>query len=196
MRGYTLARLLTTVAVACVVAALLYLTHPGWFENKSPFSLPPAASSSPTPGPVPVKRPTQPAEHCPTANQRNLSTRTTQHLDNVWITPYRVTRSSGFGSTMPNIGNEFLLVHLDIQNCSTSEYPVRLSDFEVLDGDGVLDPPTVESVTRQELREVRLIPEGFIRGALLFEVPATNHAVTLIYQPDPLDPSKRKEWPL
>lgn len=196
MRGYTLVRLLTTVAVACVVAAVLYFTHPGWFQNRSPFSLPIVPAASPTPGAVLVKRPTQPAVHCPTTSQRDLTMHSTQHLDNVWITPYHVTRVTGLGGIMPNIGNQFLEVHLDIQNCSTSDYPVRTGDFEVLDADGVLDPPTVENVTRQRLREVRLIPQGFVRGLLVFEVPSRARAVTLIYQPDPLDPSKRKEWPL
>jgi hypothetical protein len=117
-----------------------------------------------------------------------------QHLDNIWVTPFRVDHSQGADGIVPNLSDEFLVVHLRIKNLSANDFPVRTGDFFVLDSHGEIDPPLDRDFTRMHLREVRLIPHGYTYGALVFEVPAHDPVPTLVYQPDILDPTKHLEW--
>lgn len=193
MRGYSLARLLATILMGLIVAIAIYATHPDWFRNRSIYTLP-IVGGSPTANAtaqaMATKRPSpKPTPTVPTINM-------TLHLDDIWITPYRVERVRGGQGLAPNLSDTFLVVYLSIVNRSQVDYPVRVSDYQVLDGHGALDPPIAESFTHMRLREVRLIPHGFIRGTLVFEVPLQDTMVRLIYQPDPLDPTKQKIWVL
>jgi hypothetical protein len=181
---------MATIAAALAVAALLYFSHPAWFDSGTDLTLPPVLVT-PTGGPTAVPRPTHPRP-TPTATMPHVGM--AQHLDNISITPYRIDRVSGTRALEPNIGDEFLAVHLYIQNRSQDDYPVRISNYEVIDSHGVVDSPLIENFTREGLREVSLVPKGYIRGVLVFEVPASDPAAILVYQPDPLNPGKRKEW--
>jgi hypothetical protein len=118
----------------------------------------------------------------------------TLHLDDIWITPYQVQHSQGANGIVPNIGDEFLIVYLRIKNRSQVDFPVHQADFQVLDGHGQIDPPLSQDFTRQRLREVQLIPGGHCEGTLIFEAPMHDPVAALVYQPDALDPSKRKLW--
>jgi hypothetical protein len=194
MRGYSLFRLVVTIAAALIVAAGVYITHPNWFRYQSIYTLPAAQAtptaggSAPAPSPTPRPRP-RPTATVPTVHM-------TQHLDNVWITPYRVVHSRGDADMTPNQSDTFLVVYLHIENRSQVDYAVRTGVFQVLDSHRALDPPLSESFTHMRLREVHLAPQGYINGALVFEVPAQGEPVRLIYQPDPLDPTKQKVWVL
>jgi hypothetical protein len=190
MRRYSLLRLVTTVAAALVVAGLLYYSHPGWFDTGANLTLPPVAPR-PTGGPTAISRSTH-VKPTPTVAIPRVGM--AQHLDDVWINPTRVSHINGTRTAQPNIGDIFLAVHVLIQNRSQYDYPVRLSAFEVIDSHRVIDPPLTENITHQGLREVSLAPRGYISGVLVFEVPAADPQATLIYQPDPLNPTKRKEW--
>jgi uncharacterized protein DUF4352 len=190
MGRYGLTRLFATIAGALVIAGLLYISHPEWFTNKSVYSLPTTEGTTPTPAiapPIPT-----PPKPTPTPSTPRIGM--TQHLDDIWITPLRIDHSQGTRDIQPNLGDEFIVIHLRIRNRSQVDYPVRTSDFQVLDGNGAIDPPLAQDFTRMRLREVRLIPKGHIDGTLIFEVPLKNPAARLIYQHDALDPSKRKEW--
>ncbi|HWE62501.1 MAG TPA: DUF4352 domain-containing protein [Chloroflexota bacterium] len=192
MRGYTLIRLVASIAGALIVVGLIYLTHPDWFRDRSIYTLPVVGQSTPTAGPTAVvARPTPK----PTATVPSIDM--TLHLDDIWITPLWVDHSQGGNGVVPNAGDEFLVVNLSIVNRSQVDYQVRDNAFQVLDSHKVLDPPLSTDFTRRHLREVKLIPGGYIRGTLIFEVPLHEPAAYLIYQPDPLlDPSKQKIWVL
>lgn len=188
MRDVREIRLLATLVIGLGLAAWLYFAHPEWFNNRSIYSLPVAATASPlaTLPPRVAPRPT------PTPSTPGIGV--TEHLDDIWITPHRVVHSNGAGGMLPNLGDEFLIVYITIRNRSQVDYPVRQSDFEVLDGHGEIDAPLAQNYTRMRLREVRLIPHGYIDGTLVFEAPQRDPAARLIYTPDTLDPTKRKEW--
>jgi hypothetical protein len=195
MRGYTLFRLVTTIAIAMIVAGVVYVTHPDWFRNRSSYSLPVVDQGTPTAGATVPSAPTrirpkpQPTATVPSINM-------TLHLDDIWITPFRIEYSRGGNGLTPNLNDSFLVAYLSIANRSQVDYPVRTSDFQVLDSHGALDSPIPEDFTHLRLREVRLIPHGYIRGTLVFEVPLHDPTVRLIYQPDPIDPTKQKIWVL
>lgn len=181
--------MLISIALAFTLAGAVYLTHPTWFTEHSSYSLLPA-QITPSPGPTAAPVPTRPR---PVVQQARIGT--VQHLDDIWITPYVVDHSQGTKQTAPNIGDEFLVVHLRIRNRSQVDYRVTTDDFRVLDGHGVLDPPLTADFTRLRLRDqVQLIPQGYIDGTLVFEVPLHDDAARLLYRPEVLDPSKRKEW--
>src|SRR5579871_3709371 len=143
-------RMIATIGAGLLVAAALYLTHPEWFRNTSVFTLPPAGLT-PTAGPtIAVPRPT----NTPATPHVGM----TQHLDDIWVTPFWIEHSQGASGIVPNLGDEFLVVHVRIKNLSQSDYPVRLLDFQVLDSHGQLDPPLIQNFTRRGLREVHLVP--------------------------------------
>jgi hypothetical protein len=118
----------------------------------------------------------------------------TEHLDNIWVTPLRVDHSQGANGIVPNIGDEFLVVHLRIVNRSDNDYHVNLGNFVVLDSSGQLDPPLQQDFTRRKLREVQLVPGGHTFGTLVFEAPQGDRGAELIYAPDILNPGSRKVW--
>ena len=120
----------------------------------------------------------------------------TQHVDDIWVTPRQVDHSRGENGILPNLGDEFLIVHLKIVNRSQVDFPVQIGDFKVLDSQGQIDPPLQQNFNRTRLREVQLIPGGHTEGTLVFETPNHDLVAALVYQPDPLDPSKRKVWML
>lgn len=194
MGQYSLFRLVLTIVAALIVTVGIYVTHPNWFRNQSIYTIPapegtPTAGGSgratpPTPTPRPRPTPTQPTVHM------------TLHLDNIFITPYRVVFSRGGAGMAPNQGDVFLAVYLRIINRSQVDYAVRTGAFQVLDSHGALDPPLGERFTHMRLREVHLVPHGYISGALVFEVPAHEDQAKLYYEPDPLDPTKQKIWVL
>jgi uncharacterized protein DUF4352 len=180
-------RMIASIAAAALLAGWIYESHPGWFRNHSSFTMPLLAA-----------RPT--AVHA--VHSRSTATPavprvgTTQHLDGIWITPMRIAPSQGANGILPNLGDQFLIVSLRIVNRTQFDYSVHASDFQVLDGHGELNPALTKDFTRKGLRAVVLIPQGHTIGTLIFEVPQHSKAVTLIYQHDTLDPSKRKEWQL
>src|SRR6185312_6113131 len=184
------ARMFATIAVAVVLAGWIYTSHPGWFSNHSSFSLPGLA---PRPTAVHSSTPKHPR---PTPTPAVPRIGTTQHLDDIWITPMHMATSQGQGGILPNLGDQFLIVSLRIVNRSQFDYPVRPTDFQMLDGHGELDTALTRDFTRRHLRTVTLIPHGHTAGTLIFEVPFNESVTTLIYQHDTLDPSKRKEWQL
>ncbi len=181
-------RMLVTIAAGFVLAAIVYASHPNWFNNHSAFVLP-VLGQTPTPAPTTVAQP-----HRPTPTPATPFVGMVQHLDGIWINPIRVDRSQGTRDIQPNLGDEFLVVYLRVHNRSQVDYQVRQSDFQLLDSRGELDAPLPRDFTRMGLREVRLIPLCYTIGTLIFEAPARDPAATLIYQPDALDPTKRKEW--
>jgi hypothetical protein len=181
-----LVRMIVTIGTALAVAAVLYFTHPEWFRNTSVFTLPQA-------GRTPTAGPTVPAPRT-TATPATPLVGMTQHLDGIWVTPFWVEHSQGTSGILPNMGDEFIIVHVRIKNLSQSDYPVHLQDFQVLDSHGQLDPPLTQNFTRRRLREVHLVPLGHTEGTMIFEVPTRDTGATLMYQPEPLDPTKRKEW--
>ena len=188
MRDIRSMRLLATLAVGLGLAAWLYLAHPDWFRNRSIYTLPVAVTASPqaTVAPRATPRPT------PTSSTPRIGAE--QHLDDIWVSPRRVARSTRIGGVLPNIGDAFFVVYVTIRNRSQVDYPVRQNDFEVLDSRGQISSPLGLNFERTRLREVRLIPHGYIDGTLVFEVPQADAAARLIYTPDTLDPTKRKEW--
>jgi hypothetical protein len=180
-------RMIASIAAALLVGGWIYESHPGWFRNHSSFTMP-----------LLVSRPTavRSAPSGPTATPAVPRVGTTQHLDGIWITPMRMAPSQGMNGVLPNLGDQFLVVSLRIVNRTQFDYSVHSGDFQVLDGNGELNPPLTKDFTRKGLRAVTLIPHGHTTGTLIFEVPRYSNAVTLIYQHDTLDPSKRKEWQL
>ena len=183
-------RMVVSIAIAALLAWWIYATHPGWFRNHSFFTLP---AAPPHPTAIHGATPVHPR---PTATPAVPRVGTTQHLDDIWITPMLTSESQGADGILPNIGDTFLIVHLRIFNRSQFDYPVRTSDFTVLDSHGELNPPLDRDFTRRRLRQVILIPQGHTTGTLIFEIPLRNPVATLIYQHDTLDPTKRKEWQL
>lgn len=181
-------RMLLTIGAAVALVGLLYWWRPSLFDGDSSYSLP-VVPNTPTIG-VLVPRPT--AKPTPTLSIPAIGM--TQHLDNVWVTPYHLERSQGGGGILPNVDDEFAVVFLRIVNRSDSDFHVSVGDFTVLDSHGQLDPPLPNDFTRRGLREVRLIPQGYTKGTLIFEVPKADTGAELIYQPDVLSPSKRKIW--
>lgn len=183
-------RMIISIGIALILAWWVYATHPGWFSNHSSFTLP-VLAPKPTaiPGPATPRPRLTPTPAVPRVG-------TVQHLDDIWITPMFIEESAGANGILPNIGDQFLIVHLHLVNRSQFDFPVRTTDFQVLDSRGELSPSLIKDFTRRRLREVTLIPRGFTSGTLIFEVPLHNPVATLIYQHDPLDPSKRKEWQL
>lgn len=181
-----LIRMVATIGAGLAVAAVLYVTHPEWFRNKSVFTLP-QAGLTPTVGATVVAP-------RPTTTPATPLIGMTQHLDDIWVTPFWVEHSQGVPGILPNLGDEFLVVHVRIRNRSQSDFPVHLQDFQILDSHGQLDPPLTQDFTRRRLREVHLVPLGHTEGTLIFEVPMHDPGAVLMYQPEPLDPTKRKEW--
>lgn len=187
MMGRNLKKMALTIGTGLLLAALAVITHPEWFTNRSTFTLPTIIPTA-TPGlaaPTPVR---------PTATPATPLAGMAQHLDDIWVTPFWIEHSQGANSILPNLGDEFLIVHVRIHNRSQTDYSVRLPTFSVLDSHGQIDPPLTKDFTRRGLREVRLIPLGHTEGTLIFEVPRRDPASVLLYQPDTLDPGKRKEW--
>ena len=183
-------RMIATIAVAVLLAGWIYESHPTWFRNHSSFTLPVLAAR---PTVIPSGVAAHPRRTATPAVPRVGST---QHLDDIWITPMHTSESQGADGILPNIGDQFLIVSLRIVNRSQFDYSVRASDYQVLDGNGELNPPLTKDFTRRRLRDVMLIPHGRTIGTLIFEVPLRGPVATLIYQHDTLDPSKRKEWQL
>jgi hypothetical protein len=190
MNRFAWVRMIATIAAAVLLAGWIYKSHPGWFSNHSSFSLPDLA---PRPTAVRANVPKHPR---PTPTPEVPRIGTTQHLDDIWITPMHMTVSQGRDGVVPNLDDQFLIVSLRIVNRSQFDFPVRPTDFQMLDGHGELNPPLTRDFTRRHLRQVTLIPHGHTTGTLVFEVPAHEAVTTLIYQHDTLDPSKRKEWQL
>jgi hypothetical protein len=180
--------MVSTIGVALLLSGWVYVSHPGWFSNKSTFTLPMTEHKA------------TPDTHVPTAKRVATPTPAiprigmTEHVDDIWVTPYLIEHSQGAYGIVPNIGDEFLVAHLRIVNRSQVDFPVRASAFQLLDGHGQIDPPMQQDFTRQRLREVQLIPGGHTEGTLIFEAPLHDSAASLVYQPDTLDPSKRKVW--
>lgn len=190
MNRHAWIRMTVSIVMALILAWWVYAAHPGWFRNHSSFSLPVLA---PKPTAI-VGQPTPRPRFSPTPAVPRVGT--TQHLDDIWITPMFIEESGGADGILPNIGDQFLIVHLHLVNRSQFDFPVRTTDFQVLDSRGELAAPLTRDFTRRRLREVTLIPRGYTSGTLIFEVPLHDPVATLIYQHDPLDPSKRKEWQL
>jgi len=191
MSRFLALRMGATIGLALLLSAWLYLAHPSWFNTNSVFQLPIVDHSTPTVGVFAATPVTS-----PTAVPIIPSIGATQHLDDIWITPLHLSHSQGAHGALPNVGDEFLLIRLTIYNRSQIDFQVRLNDFQILDSQGELSFPLTLDFTRTHLREVRLIPHGHTEGTLLFEAPLPHRVVTLIYQPDTLDPSKHKEWVL
>ena len=181
-------RMLLTIGAAVALVGLAYLWHPNWFETDSSYTLPAVAGTA-TAGPVPTQAKPKPS---PTLAVPLIGM--TEHLDNIWVTPYHLERSQGGSGIAPNLGDEFLVVSVRIVNRSDADFRVTTSDFMVLDSQGQIDPPLATDFTRRRLREIRLIPQGHTVGTLIFEAPKADPAAELVYQPDVLSPSKRKIW--
>lgn len=198
MRRLPIPRFVLTIGIAFLLSGWIYLTHPGWFSNHSTYTLPTPPGPAATGGipPVPIAATPRPPLR-PTSTPRPSTPRvgSVQHLDGIWVIPRYVVRSRGTASIVPNLGDEFLVVDLRIQNRSQSDYGVRAADFRVLDSHGQLASPLARDFTGRHLRgDIDLIPQGYTDGTLIFETPIHDSAVRLYYQPDALDPTKRKEW--
>jgi Domain of unknown function (DUF4352) len=187
MRKVHLIRMVSTIAIAVLLAVVVVLSHPEWFTDKSTYILP-------TNGLTPKPRDNPTAAPRASATPATPRIGMTQHVDDIWVTPRHVDHSQGEHGIVPNIGDEFLIIHLKIVNRSQVDFPVQLSDFKVLDSNGQIDPPMQQDFTRSRLREVQLIPGGHTEGTLVFETPLGDSAAVLMYQPDTLDPLKRKLW--
>jgi hypothetical protein len=187
MRRVPLIRMVSTIMVAILLSVWVVLSHPGWFSNKSTYVLPTIELTA-----KPRNAPTVAPRASPTPATPHVGM--TLHVDDIWVTPWRVDHSQGAHGIYPNIGDEFLVVHLKIVNRSQVDFPVQINDFKVLDGHGQIDPPLQQDFTRLRLREVQLIPGGHTNGTLVFETPVNDPVATLVYQPDTLDPLKRKLW--
>jgi hypothetical protein len=187
LRQVHLIRMMSTIAIAILLATLVVLSHREWFTDKSTYVL---LTNGLTP--TPRDNPTAVPRASPTPATPRIGM--TQHVDDIWVTPRRIERSQGARGIVPNLGDEFLVVHLKIVNRSQVDFQVQINDFKVLDSHGQIDPPLQQDFTRLRLREVQLIPGGHTEGTLVFEIPLSDAAALLIYQPDTLDPLKRKLW--
>ncbi|MDB5057951.1 MAG: hypothetical protein JWO59_1423 [Chloroflexi bacterium] len=188
MHKFSFIRMVLTIGAALFVSGWVYLSHPEWFSNKSTFVLPVAEHRATPDTHVPT------AKRVATATPATPRVGMTEHVDDIWVTPYLIEHSQGAHGIVPNIGDEFLVAHLRIVNRSQVDFTVRAAAFQLLDGHGQINPPIQQDFTRQRLREVQLIPGGHTEGTLIFEAPLRDSASTLVYQPDTLDPSKRKIW--
>ncbi|HVA89435.1 MAG TPA: hypothetical protein VNL71_06305, partial [Chloroflexota bacterium] len=82
-------RMTVTIVMAVILAWWVYAAHPSWFSNHSSFTLP-VISPKPTTIPGPAKPPPRPT---PTPAVPRVGT--TQHPDDIWITPMFIEESRG-----------------------------------------------------------------------------------------------------
>jgi|SRR5947209_7034845 len=108
-------------------------------------------------------------------------------VDGVACTLVSAKPLAGDQFTKPKPGNEFIVVHVKLNNTSSDEKDYNPFDFHVKSGSGnitteeVIPPSTYTG--NNELNSGKLAAGGTVEGDLIFQVPKGDHKAQLTWQP-------------
>ncbi len=99
----------------------------------------------------------------------------------------RVTKATRNYSTgneymVPESGKEYVLVEVSIENNGTDQVSFNTFDFQVQDSSGVLKTETFVDA-ENKLNSGNLAPGGKVTGTMVFEVPAGDTGLKLVFKP-------------
>ena len=116
-------------------------------------------------------------------------------VDSTWtVTVNSIKTSQGDQFTSPKSGNVYVIVDVTVKNTSSTTQPVSsLVQFNFKDSTGQQYTETVTDFTKPP--DGALTAGGILRGQLTYEVPSSQHAFTLQFQPD-LTSTNVTEWAL
>lgn len=100
------------------------------------------------------------------------------------LTVTKVDKSQGDEIEKPKSGNEFVIVHVRIENGGKENIDYNPFDFQLKNSQGnIVDPGfiTVDSDTALEAGE--LAPGGKVEGTVSFEAPKDDKGLELIFTP-------------
>src|SRR6266849_6629636 len=120
-------------------------------------------------------------------------------VDNVATTLVSVNLLPADQYTLPKPGNEFIVVHVQLVNNSSSEVDYNPFDFHVRSGSGnitdeVIPPSTY--LANNELNSGKLSPGGTVEGDIIFQVPKNDHQAQLTWQPNIFSNAGDHPWNL
>jgi flagellar basal body-associated protein FliL len=116
-------------------------------------------------------------------------------VDSTWtVTVNSVKTSQGDQFSTPKSGNVYMIVDVTIKNTSSTTRPVSsLIQFNFKDSTGQQYTEAITDFTKPP--DGPLTAGGILRGQLAYEVPSSQHAFTLQFQPD-ITSTNVAEWAL
>lgn len=116
-------------------------------------------------------------------------------VDNTWtVTVNSVKTSQGDQITAPKSGNVYVIVDVTLKNTSSTNQAVSsLIQFNFKDSTGQQYTETITDFTKPP--DGPLAAGGILRGQLVYEVPSSQRAFTLQFQPD-ITSTNVAEWAL
>jgi Domain of unknown function (DUF4352) len=108
---------------------------------------------------------------------------TVQLGDNV-LTVTKVDKSAGNEFETPKQGNEFVIVHVRIENKGKDTIDYNPFDFKLKNSNGQLVDPAFSTVDQNTaLESGQLAPNGKVEGTISFEAPKGDKGLQLQYTP-------------
>lgn len=102
--------------------------------------------------------------------------------DGMELTVTGVEKSQGGEYDNPKEGSEYVIVTVQYDNSSEKDLPYNPFDFKLLNGDGQKTDSTFTMDTQDtRLESGDLAPGGTVTGDLVFEAPAGDEGLYLIY---------------
>jgi hypothetical protein len=115
---------------------------------------------------------------------------TVQLGDNV-LTVTKVDKSAGNEFDKPKQGNEYVIVHVRIENHGKDTIDYNPYDFKLKNSNGQLVDPAVTSIgSDTALDSGQLDPNGKVEGTIAFEAPQGDKGLQLQYTPSFWDNKK------
>src|SRR5690625_1774410 len=104
-------------------------------------------------------------------------------LDNRVIQVTDVEKSDGDDFDKPKEGNEFVIVHVSIENNGDKEVSYNPLDFKMKNSNGQIEDTTFTTIdSDSSLSSGDLAPGGNVSGTLAFEQPIDDEELQLIFE--------------
>jgi len=100
------------------------------------------------------------------------------------LTVDKMTRSAGNEFDKPKSGNEYVIVHVIIQNGGKDQIDYNPLDFQIKNSQGNITDVAFSSVDQDTaLQSGQLAPGGKVDGTLSFEAPKGDQNLQLVFTP-------------
>src|SRR5690625_5549955 len=104
-------------------------------------------------------------------------------LDNLLVQVTDVEKSDGDDFDKPKEGNEFVIVHVSIENNGDEEVSYNPLDFKMKNSNGQIEDSTFTTIdSDSSLSSGELAPEGNVSGTIAFEQPIDDEELQLIFE--------------
>lgn len=112
-------------------------------------------------------------------------------LGDTILTVIKVDKSAGSEWDKPQSGNEFIIVHVKVENAGDGNISYNPFDYKLKNSNGQITDQTFTTIDNDtSLSSGQLAPGGVVEGTIPFEAPVGDAGIQLIYQPNIFNDSK------